>query len=108
MATLTKVFPCFFLSCKANARVKPAKTGHDLNVSKFLCCFMYFCVFLRIFLYCLFRIVCVLFVCICVLYYCHWVANKLQLNIYHIISYIILYLSTLSLPPVPVAARSKA
>ena len=21
-------FPCFFLSCKANARVKPAKTGH--------------------------------------------------------------------------------
>jgi hypothetical protein len=26
--TLTEVFPCFFLSCKANARVKPAKTGH--------------------------------------------------------------------------------
>jgi hypothetical protein len=24
MATLTEVFPCFFLSCKANARVKPA------------------------------------------------------------------------------------
>jgi hypothetical protein len=22
--TLTEVFPCFFLSCKANARVKPA------------------------------------------------------------------------------------
>jgi len=21
-------FPCFSLSCKANARVKPAKTGH--------------------------------------------------------------------------------
>jgi hypothetical protein len=28
MPTLTEVFPCFFLSCKANARVKPAKTGH--------------------------------------------------------------------------------
>jgi hypothetical protein len=27
-ATLTEVFPCFFLSCKANARVKLAKTGH--------------------------------------------------------------------------------
>jgi len=27
MATLIEVFPCFFLSCKANARVKPAKTG---------------------------------------------------------------------------------
>jgi len=27
-ATLTEGFPCFSLSCKANARVKPAKTGH--------------------------------------------------------------------------------
>ena len=27
-ATLTEVFSCFFLTCKANARVKPAKTGH--------------------------------------------------------------------------------
>jgi len=27
-ATLTAVFPCFFLSCKANARVYLAKTGH--------------------------------------------------------------------------------
>jgi hypothetical protein len=26
--TLTEVFSCFFLSCKANARVKLAKTGH--------------------------------------------------------------------------------
>jgi len=28
MTTLTEALPCFFLSCKANARVKPAKTGH--------------------------------------------------------------------------------
>ena len=28
MATLTEVFPCFFLICKANAKVKPAKTEH--------------------------------------------------------------------------------
>ena len=27
LTTLTEVFPCFFLSCKANARVKPAKDG---------------------------------------------------------------------------------
>ena len=27
--TLTEVFPCFFLICKANVRVKLAKTGHD-------------------------------------------------------------------------------
>jgi len=28
MTTPTEVFPCFSLSCKANARIKPAKTGH--------------------------------------------------------------------------------
>jgi len=27
--TLAEVFSCFFLSCKANARVYLAKTGHD-------------------------------------------------------------------------------
>ena len=27
--TLTEVFPCFSLSCKANARVILAKTGHE-------------------------------------------------------------------------------
>jgi len=26
-ATLTEIFPCFFLSCKANAKVELAKTG---------------------------------------------------------------------------------
>jgi magnesium-transporting ATPase (P-type) len=33
MTTLTEVFPCFFLSCKANARVMPAKTGHGPHSS---------------------------------------------------------------------------
>jgi hypothetical protein len=33
MTTLIKVFPWFFLSCKANARVKPAKTRHGLHSS---------------------------------------------------------------------------
>jgi len=31
--TLTEVFPCLFLSCKANARVKLAKTGHGPHSS---------------------------------------------------------------------------
>jgi magnesium-transporting ATPase (P-type) len=31
--TLTEVFPCFFLSCKANARVYLAKTGHGPHSS---------------------------------------------------------------------------
>ena len=31
---VTEGFPCFFLCCKANARVKPAKTGHGTHSSK--------------------------------------------------------------------------
>ena len=33
-ATLTEVFPCFFLGCKAKARVILAKTGHGPHSSK--------------------------------------------------------------------------
>jgi hypothetical protein len=36
-ATLTDVFLCFFLSCKANVRVKLAKTGHGLHSSQINC-----------------------------------------------------------------------
>ena len=83
MTTLTEVFPCFFLSCKASARVKPEKTGHGPHSSQssvalcILYCSMYFCVLC---------IVCfvtfpVLFVCICVLNDCQRVATQLELNI---------------------------
>ena len=37
-ATLTEVFLCFFLSCKANARVYLAKTGHGLHSSLLMNC----------------------------------------------------------------------
>jgi hypothetical protein len=56
--TLTEVFTCFFLSCKANARVKLAKTGHGLLSSTLVC----ICV-VRL----LFVLFYVLFVCKCVL-----------------------------------------
>jgi len=39
-ATLTEVFLCFFLSCKANARVNLAKTGHGPHSPILLCCSM--------------------------------------------------------------------
>jgi len=55
--TLTEVFPCFFLSCKANARVKLAKTGHGPHFSTLV-------VICVVWLFVLF---CVLFVCKCVL-----------------------------------------
>jgi len=58
-ATLTEVFPCLFLSCKANARVNPAKMGHVPQSSQ------HFCVVLCIVCFVSF---CVLFVCKCVLY----------------------------------------
>ena len=65
MTTLTEVFPCFFLSCKANTRVKPRKDGTRpalflVVVSLYvffvvvLCIFVFFVLFvLWSFLYCL-------------------------------------------------------
>ena len=68
-----------FLNCKANARVKPAKTGHGPHSSKIIfvlfCVLFYFCVVLCIVCFVSF---CVLSVCKCVLYYCHRVATQLQ------------------------------
>ena len=49
-ATLTEGFPCFLLSCKANARYNPQRQGTARNLPKFLCFSIYclFCVVLRI------------------------------------------------------------
>jgi hypothetical protein len=59
-STLTEVFPCFFLSCKANARVHHAKTGHGQHYSwSELCCSAYF----------LCRLCCSMY-CLCVNVYC--------------------------------------
>jgi hypothetical protein len=51
------LFPCFFLRCKANARIKLAKTGHGPHSSTLVCV----CVVRLLFVFC------VLFVCKCVL-----------------------------------------
>ena len=69
--TLTEVLPCFFLSCKANARVKLAKMDHDPHSSKLVV----ICVVLL-----LFALFFVLFVCKCVSYYCHRVLTQMQLT----------------------------
>ena len=63
--TLTEVFPCFFLSCRATARVKFAKTGHGPHSSTLVV----ICV-VRL----LFVLFYVLFVC-----KCHRVTTQLQL-----------------------------
>jgi len=71
--TLTEGFPCFFLSCKANARVKLAKTGHGPHSSTLVV----ICV-VRL----LFVLFYVLFVCKCVL---PPGDNPIAVNKYHII-----------------------
>jgi hypothetical protein len=71
--TVTEVFPCFFLSCKANAKVKLAKTGHGPHSSTLV-------------------VTCVV-LCICVNVYCHRVTTQLQLiNISYHISYILYHI----------------
>jgi magnesium-transporting ATPase (P-type) len=64
LATLTEVFPCFSLSCKAKARVQLAKTGHGQHSSKFLICVVLFVIRVVLLLIVMFY---VLFMCKCVL-----------------------------------------
>ena len=78
--TLTEVFPRFFLSCKANASVKLAKTGHGPHSSKLvvICVVLSFlCCSVVIVLYC--YLYCSMY-CLCVLYHCHRVLTQLQLT----------------------------
>ena len=76
-AILTEIFPCFFLGCKANARVILAKTGHGPHSSKIF-----------VLLYVLFVLYCSIY-CLCVNVYCHRVTTQLQLtNISLFICYI--------------------
>jgi len=71
--TLTEVFPCVFLSCKANARVKLAKKGHGPHYSTLvvICVvrllFVFFgCYLCRSVVICVFRLLFVPFGCYCV------------------------------------------
>ena len=65
-----QVFPCFFLSCKANAWVKPTKTEHGPHSSKLVV----ICVVLSLFV-----LLYLLFLCKCLLH-CHRVLIQLQLT----------------------------
>jgi hypothetical protein len=70
-AILTEIFPCFFLSCKANARVylkdaaRPALFAIRLLIVLFLLLIVLFYI---------------LFVCKCVQCCCHLVTTQLQLT----------------------------
>ena len=90
---LTEVLPCFFLSCKANAWVKLAKTGHGPHSSALVCiCVVRLLLFVLFGCYYLFFgcYLCCSMYCLCVNVYWHRVTTQLQLiNI----SYIGLFLS---------------
>ena len=70
MANLTEGFPCFFLSCTANSRVKPRKHGARPALFQifvlFYVFFVLFYVFLCCSMYCLFCVV----LCIVCVYMC--------------------------------------
>jgi hypothetical protein len=77
-ATLTEVFPCFFLSRKANSRVKTRKDGARPALFQIF-----------VFFYVLFVLCCSMY-CLCVNVYCTtatgWLPNcNLQIYQYHII-----------------------
>jgi len=67
--TLAEVFPCFFLICKTNARVKLAKEGHGPHSSTLV-------------VICVVRLLFVLFyvLFVCVNIYCLRVTTQLQLT----------------------------
>ena len=70
--SLTEVFPCFFRSCKASARVKLAKTDHGQHSSKLvvICCSVVVCVVLCIVCICV--VLCIVFICVvlCIVFIC--------------------------------------
>ena len=72
LTTLTEVFPCFFLSCKANARVKLAKSEHGPHSSKLVVIVLCYRVYAVLLLLCcaLICVVLLLFVLFYVLIVC--------------------------------------
>jgi len=85
----SEVFPCFFLSCKANARVKLAKTGHGPHSSRLVAICVVLLLLVLFYYYLCINVYYCVCVCKCVLYYCHRVTTQLQLtNIYHITFYV--------------------
>jgi hypothetical protein len=65
MATLAKVFPCFFLSCKANVRVKPAKTEHGSHFLIFVLFYVFFVLFYVFFCCSMYFLFCVVLCIVC-------------------------------------------
>jgi len=70
-ATMSEVFPCFYLNCKANTRVKPAKMGHGLHSSTVFVLFYVLFVFCLIgcSMYCVNCVVLCVVLCLIVLFY---------------------------------------
>jgi hypothetical protein len=68
--TLNEVFLCFFLSCKANAKVKLAKSGHGPHSSKLFVLFSNFVLCSNFVLFYVLFVLCRSVYCLCVDLYC--------------------------------------
>ena len=66
LITLTEDFPCFFLSCNANARVYLAKTGHVPHASKLVNCVVLCIVCVDCVVLCIVCVDCVVLCNVCV------------------------------------------
>jgi len=81
-ATLTEVFPCHFLGCRAKFQgITRKDAARPALFQKLLCSSMYCLFYVVLCIVCVCVCVCV---CKCILYYCHRVATQSQLiNISH-------------------------
>jgi len=68
ITTLTEVFSLLFLSCKANVRVKLAKSGHGPHLFRII----FFCVVLVIVLYYCLHAVLLLLCCTVIVLLCYY------------------------------------
>ena len=64
-ATLTEVFPCFCLSCKANVRIKFIKMGQGPQSSKLVVICIVLLLFVLFYVFCIFVVLCTVCVKMC-------------------------------------------
>jgi hypothetical protein len=102
--TQTEVFPCFFLSCKANARAKPAKTGHGPHSFKlFVLIYVFFVLFYVFFVsFYVFFVLFYVFLCCSMYFLCcsmYFLCCSMYCLFCVVLCIVCVYMCTVLLPP---------